>query len=256
MTPGHRPMPVGHSPHAHMVEDYRRRFWISLALTIPVLALTPVIQRFVTGREWLFPGESYVQLAFASVVYFYGGWPFLKGIAEELRARRPGMMTLIALAISVAYVYSALVTLGLPGSVFFWETATLIDIMLLGHWIEMRSVMGASRALEMLVALMPSDAHRLKADGTTEDVPLAELRLADRVLVKPGEKVPIDGRVVEGRTTVNQAMLTGESRLFSRAGHLDPQRSGAVHRSRDHLAFRSFRDRPRFPGDHRLVYVA
>ena len=200
------------SHHAHMVADFRRRFWAALALSIPVLAFSPMIQVFFTRREWHFAGEPYVEFGFASAVFFYGGWPFLTGFVDEIKTWRPGMMTLIALAISVAYVYSAAVTFGLPGTVFFWETATLIDIMLLGHWIEMRSVMGASRALEALVALMPSDAHLLRTDGSTEDVPLTSLRPGDHVLVKPGEKVPVDGRIVDGRTTVNQAMLTGESR--------------------------------------------
>jgi len=195
-----------------MVEDYRRRFWVSLLFTIPVVAFTPLIQQFFTGRTFEFVGEHYLLFVFASIVFFYGGWPFLTGFIDELRSRQPGMMTLIALAISVAYIYSSLVTFGLAGTVFFWETATLIDVVLLGQWIETRSVIGASRALEALVALMPSDAHRLRPDGSIEDVPLAKLSPGDRVLVKPGEKVPVDGRIVEGRTTVNQALLTGESR--------------------------------------------
>jgi Cu2+-exporting ATPase len=129
-----------------MVADFRRRFWVSLILTVPVLALAPMIQRLLGLEETLaFPGDSYLQFAFASVVFFYGGWPFLKGFFEELGTKKPGMMTLIALAITVAYAYSSVVVFGLPGEVFFWELATLIDIMLLGHWIEMRSVMGASR---------------------------------------------------------------------------------------------------------------
>ena len=196
-----------------MIADFRRRFWVSLALTVPVLALSPIVQRLLgVEKAWTFPGDGFVLLALSSVIYFYGGWPFLRGLFDELRKLRPGMMTLIALAISVAYFYSAAVALGLPGEVFFWELATLISIMLLGHWIEMRSVMGASRALEELVRLMPAEAHRLRPDGQTEDVPVTELQRGDRVLVKPGEKVPTDGQIVEGRTTVNQAMLTGESR--------------------------------------------
>src|SRR5438067_9853825 len=154
------------SAHAHMVDDFRRRFWVSLALTVPVLATSEMIQHFLGLRgTFAFPGDRYVEFGFASAVYFYGGWPFLTGLVDELRKRLPGMMTLVALAITVAYVYSALVVFGLPGSVFFWETATLIDIMLLGHWIEMRSVLGASRALEQLVRLLPADAHRLRPDG-------------------------------------------------------------------------------------------
>ena len=202
-----------HAHHAHMVADFRRRFWISLALTIPVLALASHIQEFLGVREtWHFPGDSFVEFGLSSVIFFYGGWPFLKGITRELRNKQPGMMTLIALAISVAYGYSSVVVFGLPGQVFFWELATLIDIMLLGHWIEMRSVMGASRALEELVKLMPSEAHRLKEDGSTEEVAVSELTKGDRVLVKPGEKIPTDGVLVGGRTTINEAMLTGESK--------------------------------------------
>ncbi|HXV90915.1 MAG TPA: heavy metal translocating P-type ATPase, partial [Gemmatimonadales bacterium] len=201
-----------HGGHAHHVADFRRRFWVSLALTVPVVATSEMLQHLVGVREALaFPGDAWVGFAFATAVYVYGGWPFLKGFVAELGQRRPGMMTLVALAISVAYVYSALVVLGLPGSVFFWETATLIDIMLLGHWIEMRSVLGASRALEELVQLLPADAHRLRADGTTEDVPLAGIRPGDHVLVKPGERIPTDGTVLAGTTSVNQALLTGES---------------------------------------------
>src|SRR5262249_56301342 len=136
----------------------------------------------------------------------------LGGFAAEMRAREPGMMTLIALAISVAFVYSSAVVFGLPGGVFFWELASLIDIMLLGHWIEMRSILGASGALEALVRLMPAEAHRLEPGGGTRDVPVTELEAGDRVLVKPGEKVPVDGRIASGRTSLNEAMLTGESK--------------------------------------------
>jgi Cu2+-exporting ATPase len=206
---------AGHAPshHAHMIADFRRRFWVSLILTVPVLALTPLIQRWLGLAQTLaFPGDSYVQFGFASVVFFYGGWPFLTGLGDELRRRQPGMMTLIALAISVAYGYSSVVVFGLPGEVFFWELATLIDIMLLGHWIEMKSVLGASAALESLVRLMPAEAHRLATDGSTRDVPVSDLERGDRVLVKPGEKMPTDGVIVEGITSVNEAMLTGESK--------------------------------------------
>jgi len=147
-----------------------------------------------------------------SVVFIYGGWPFLKGLVEEFREKNPGMMTLIALAVTVAYSYSSAVVFGLEGKVFFWELATLIDVMLLGHWIEMKSVMGASRALESLVELMPSEAHRVTGEAGIEDVPVNELKAGDRVLVKPGEKIPIDGDIVEGRSTINEAMLTGESK--------------------------------------------
>jgi Cu2+-exporting ATPase len=211
-----------------MVNDFRRRFWVSLALTVPVLATSEMVQHFLGLRGALaFPGDRFVELGFASAVYFYGGWPFLTGLVDELRKRLPGMMTLVALAITVAYVYSALVVFGLPGSVFFWETATLVDIMLLGHWIEMRSVLGASRALEQLVRLLPAEAHRIRVDGAVEEVPVHALQPGDRVLVKPGEKIPTDGRVVQGRTSVNQAMLTGESQPVEK-GEGDEVIGGAV----------------------------
>jgi len=211
-----------------MVAEFRRRFWVSLALTAPVLATSRMIQEFLGLRGALaFPGDRYVGFAFASGVYFYGGWPFLAGFASEIRKRLPGMMTLVALAISVAYAYSAAVVFGLPGDVFFWETATLIDIMLLGHWIEMRSVLGASRALEELVRLLPAEAHRFRSDGAVEEVPVAELRAGDRVLVKPGEKIPTDGEIADGRTTVDQALLTGESRPVEK-GPGDAVIGGAV----------------------------
>ena len=196
-----------------MVADFRRRFWVSLVLTAPVLLLAPLVQEALDVEEaWDFTGDSFIQWGFATVVFFYGGWPFLTGIVSELRSRSPGMMTLIAFAITVAYAYSSVVIFGVSGDAFFWETATLIDVMLLGHWLEMRSIMGASRALELLVSLMPSEAHKLGDDGTTVEVPVAGLRPGDRVSIRPGERVPTDGVVVEGRTSVDEAMLTGESR--------------------------------------------
>jgi len=217
-----------HDHHAHMVADFRRRFWVSLILTIPVLLLSPMIQKVLgLGTVLQFSGYTYLLWAFSSVVFFYGGYPFLKGLLDELGKRTPGMMTLIALAISVAYVYSSVVVFGLAGKFFFWELATLIDIMLLGHWIEMKSVMGASRALEELAKLMPSDAHKILPDGKVVDVPLDQLRSGDRVLVKPGEKVPADGMVVEGETSVDESMLTGESKpVHKKAG--DPVIGGAI----------------------------
>lgn len=204
---------AGHgSHHAMMVADFKKRFWISLIISIPVLLLSPLIQRFL-GIEGAiaFTGDKYVLFVLSSAIFFYGGWPFLKGIYDELKSKTPGMMTLIALAITVAYVYSSAVVFGLSGNVFFWELATLIDIMLLGHWLEMRSIMAASSALEELARLMPSEAHKLMPDGQTMEVPLDELKVGDTVLVKPGEKIPVDGRVIDGQTSVNEAMLTGES---------------------------------------------
>ena len=201
-----------HAHHAAMVEDFRRRFWVSLVATVPILALSPMIQQWLgVAGAWTFPGDVGLLLGLSTFVYGYGGWPFLTGMVDELRERTPGMMTLVALAISVAYLYSAAVVLGVPGEVFFWETATLIDLMLVGHWIEMRSVMGASQALEKLARLMPSTAHRLTDSGETEDVPIAALEPGDRVRVKSGEKIPADGTVVDGRSSVNESMLTGES---------------------------------------------
>jgi len=224
----HQPAPGHEHSHVQMVDDFRRRFWISLALTAPALATSEMLQHLLGLRGTLaFPGDRYVEFAFASAIYVYGGRPFLTGLVDELRQRLPGMMTLVALAITVAYAYSTLVVFGLPGNVFFWETATLIDIMLLGHWIEMRSVLGASRALEQLVRLLPAEAHRLRGDGSLEEVPLDVLRPGDRVLVKPGEKIPMDGLVVQGRTSVNQAMLTGESQPVEK-GNGDQVIGGAV----------------------------
>ncbi len=196
--------------HTHMLEDFKRRFLVSLILTISVLLLSPTIQGFF-GFELHVPGADYLTFLLSSVVYFYGGYPFLKGIKDELAEKSPGMMTLIAVAISVAYFYSSAVVFGLSGGVFFWELVTLIDVMLLGHWLEMRSVMGASRALEELVKIMPSVAH-LKKNGDVVDVGVDQLKIGDKVLVKPGEKVPVDGTVVEGTSSVNESMLTGESK--------------------------------------------
>jgi len=200
-----------------MAADFRSRFWISLLLTLPILMLSPLLQKLVGLREAIsFSGDIYLLFGFASAVFWYGGWPFLKGLVSELSSRKPGMMTLVAVAITTAYVYSSAVVFGLTGKMFFWELATLVDIMLLGHWIEMKSVMGASKALEALAKLMPSDAHKLMPDGNTKDVPLNELAVDDKVLIKPGEKIPADGLIVKGESSVNEAMLTGESTPVSK----------------------------------------
>lgn len=196
--------------HAAMLQDFKRRLFVSLLITVPVLALSPMIQTFF-GFELVFPGSFYLLFALSSLVYFYGGWPFLKGLKRELSEREPGMMTLIAVAISVAYFYSSAVVFGLAGKFFFWELVTLVDIMLLGHWVEMRSVMGASRALEELAKVMPSEAHLIR-DGQVEEVEIASLKKGDRVMVRPGEKVPVDGTVLEGKSSVNESLLTGESK--------------------------------------------
>src|SRR5664280_1025297 len=202
----------GPDHHAHMAADFRKRFCISLILTLPILVLSPMLQKLAGLREAIhFSGDIYVLFAISSAVFWYGGWPFLKGLFAELKSRQPGMMILISVAISTAYFYSSAVVFGLTGKMFFWELASLIDIMLLGHWIEMKSVMGASRALEELAKLMPSDAHKVMPDGSMKDVPLGELAVNDRVLIKPGEKIPADGVIAEGESSVNEAMLTGES---------------------------------------------
>ena len=201
---------MGHDHHRMMIADFRKRFWVSLALTIPILALAPMIQKFM-GVDWQFTGSSYLLFALSSIVYFYGGWPFVKGFFKEVREKNLGMMTLIAMAISVAYFYSVATTFGLPGESFYWELATLIVIMLLGHWIEMKSVLGASKALELLVSMMPSEAHKMEGDKVI-DIKLEDLLGGDIILVKPGEKVPADGVVMEGESYLNESMLTGESK--------------------------------------------
>jgi Cu2+-exporting ATPase len=202
----------GHDGHDHgdMVADFKKRFFISLIVTIPILVLSPMIQEFM-GVDWRFANDQYILLALATFVFFYGGWPFITGGISELKDKNPGMMTLIGLAITIAYGYSALVVFGWEGNDLFWELATLVDIMLLGHWIEMRSVMGASNALEQLVKLMPNEAHRLDDHDQVKDVPLSELQHHDRVLVKPGEKIPVDGTIVDGKSDIDESMLTGES---------------------------------------------
>ncbi len=205
-------MQKGHNHHQMMVKDFKKRFMISVIATVPVLLLSPMIQQFLGIAHLVaFPGDTYLLFALSTFIYFYGGWPFLKGMYGEVKKKQPGMMTLIGLAISVAYIYSSAVVFGLEGELLFWELATLVVIMLLGHWIEMKSVMGASNALEQLARMMPSEAHKIEEGGEISDLPLSELKKGDSVLVKPGEKVPADGKVFEGQSSVNEAMLTGES---------------------------------------------
>jgi Cu2+-exporting ATPase len=211
----------GHGNHGHaehhrmMILDFRRRFYISTVVTVPILVLSPLIQKLL-GFQLAIPGASYILFTLSSFVFFYGGWPFLKGLVEEIGGKRPGMMTLIGVAISVAYVYSAGVTFGLEGKPFFWELATLVDIMLAGHWIEMRSVLSASSALEKLARLMPDTAHRKRGEEV-EEVPLSEVTQGDILVIKPGEKVPSDGVIVGGHSYVDESMLTGESRPVEKA---------------------------------------
>ena len=208
----------GHAAHhAHMAQDFLKRFWISIALTVPILVLSPMIQAFLGLEDTLrFTGDLYLSFVLSSIVFFYGGWPFLKGLYDELNDRQPGMMTLIGIAITAAYAYSTLVVFAVEGQVFFWELVTLVDIMLIGHYIEMKSVMSASRALEELAKLMPSEAHVVQDDGSTKDIPLEELEKGLKVLVKPGEKIPADGVVVDGKSSVNESLMTGESKPVSK----------------------------------------
>lgn len=207
-SPGHGQM--GHDHHKMMIADFRKRFWVTLILTLPILFFSPMIQEFF-GYEYLLPGNQYILFALSTVVYFYGGWPFLKGFWSEIKKGAPGMMTLISMAISVAYFYSSATVFGLRGEDFFWELSTLIAIMLVGHWIEMKSVLGASKALQLLVSMMPDEAHRVNGDEV-EDVKLESLVKGDIILIKPGEKVPADAIIVEGESYLNESMLTGESK--------------------------------------------
>ena len=202
--------------HQMMIKDFRLRFWISLIFTVPILLLSPMVQDLL-GFEFSLSemADKYILFGLSTIVFFYGGWPFLKGLVDELKDKQPGMMTLIAVAITVAWGYSTATTFGLEGSSFFWELATLVDIMLLGHWIEMKSVLGASRSLQELVKLMPSEAHLLK-NGETVEVKVDELKEGDKVVVRPGEKIPVDGVITDGQSTVNESMVTGESKPVSK----------------------------------------
>ena len=202
----------GHAGHDHaaMIADFLQRFWVSLALTAPVVAISPMFQHAV-GYHFDFPGRNWVSFVLASIIFFYGGLPFLRGLRDEVGRREPGMMTLIGVAITVAYTYSTAVVFGwVEGMDFYWELATLIVIMLLGHWLEMKSVAGASKALELIVKMLPAEAH-LYHGNMLHDMRVDELKPGDLVLVKPGEKIPVDGTVTEGDSTVNESMLTGES---------------------------------------------
>lgn len=196
--------------HQQMVRDFKKRFIISALVTIPILLLSPLIQKLLNFSFGI-PGEKYVLFALSSFIFFYGGWPFLKGFFDESRKKQPGMMTLIALATSVAYFYSSAVVFGLKGKFFFWELATLIDVMLLGHWFEMKSVLGASRALEKLAQLMPDTAHLMKGSEVKE-VKISILKKGDKILIKAGEKIPADGFIIKGSSYIDESMLTGESK--------------------------------------------
>lgn len=217
----------GHGRHeGHTPAMFRNRFFVTLVLTLPILYYSPLIQDVFGYGAITFPGHEWLTPILATVVFFYGGLIFLRGAARELVAREPGMMTLISLAITVAYLYSLAVTAGLPGEPFYWELTTLILVMLLGHWMEMWSIQSASRALEHLASLLPSVAHRL-IEGRVEDVPVADLADGDEILIRPGEQVPADGTIVEGASSLNEAFLTGESRPAAK-GEGDEVIAGAV----------------------------
>jgi len=203
---------MGHEGHDHnaMINDFKKRFYVVLVLTIPIMLLSEMIQHWL-DVHWQFEGSKYILFGLSTIVFFYGGWPFLKGLVDETKAKNPGMMFLIGFAITVAYSYSVAIVFGLQGMDFFWELATLILIMLLGHWIEMRSVAGASKELELLVQLMPADAHMVMPN-MVHDVKTDTLKANDIILVKPGEKVAADGIILEGESYLNESMLTGESK--------------------------------------------
>jgi len=201
---------AGHDHHAMMIADFKKRFYVVLALTIPIMLLSEMIQHWL-GVHWAFTGSKYILFALSTIVYVYGGYPFLKGLVEVVKTKNPGMMFLIGFAITVAYSYSVAVVFGLEGMDFFWELATLILIMLLGHWIEMKSVAGASRELELLVQLMPDTAHMVMPNMVHE-VKTDTLVAGDMILVKPGEKVAADGVIAEGESYLDESMLTGESK--------------------------------------------
>jgi len=210
MDRGKAPMGMaGHDHHKMMIDDFKRRFYVTLAITVPVMLLSPMIQQWFHFKI-AFSGSNYVLFALSTVVFFYGGMPFLKGLVDEIKNGAIGMMTLIAVAITAAYSYSVATVFGLQGMDFFWELCTLILIMLLGHWIEMKSVAGASKELELLVQLMPSDAHMIMPT-MVHDVKTDSLKEGNSILIKPGEKVPADGIIYEGESYLNESMLTGES---------------------------------------------
>ncbi|GAA0729193.1 heavy metal translocating P-type ATPase [Halorubrum trapanicum] len=210
----------GHDDHGGMHEGheqmFRRRFFVSTLLSIPVLLYSEMLQEWLGFSVPAFPGSEWINPAFAVIVFAYGGVPFLQMAVPELKDRSPGMMTLISMAITVAFVYSLASVVFPTQSAFFWELVTLIDIMLLGHWIEMRSVRRASSAVDELAKLMPDTAERISDDGDTEEVPVSELSEGDLVLVRPGASVPADGIVEEGDSDVEESMITGESKPVSK----------------------------------------
>jgi Cu2+-exporting ATPase len=190
---------------------FRQKFWLSLALTVPAIVWGEMIPHALGFMPPAFPGSRWIAPLFGTAVFAYGGLVFLQGAWREMRSSRPGMMTLISLAITVAFVFSAAVALGAPGMPLWWELSSLVTIMLLGHWMEMKSISQAEGALKELAKLLPNTATRI-AGGRTEEVAVGDLRSGDLVLVRPGASVPADGTVREGHSSVNESMITGESR--------------------------------------------
>ena len=206
-----------HIDHSGHEELFRKRFWVCLLLSIPVLLYTPMLQMWFGFRMPEFAGSQWLTPLFSIIVFLYGGVPFIQMAIPEIRNRQPGMMTLISLAISVSFIYSLAATFVNLGEGFFWELVTLIDVMLLGHWIEMRSVRQASGALDTLAKLMPDTAEHIMPDGNIHTMPVSSLKAGDLVLVRPGASVPADGVVEEGKSDVNEAMITGESHPVKKA---------------------------------------
>src|SRR6266545_8296050 len=208
---------MSHDRHAgHSVAMFRDKFWLSLVLTIPVIVWSPDPQEWLGYRAPTFPGSEYIPAILGTLVFLYGGLVFIRGAQGELAERQPGMMTLISLAIIVAFGTSWAGTLRLFEVEIWWELATLITIMLLGHWLEMRSISQAQGALAALAELLPDTAERVTADGATETIPLAALAVRDLVLVRPGARIPADGTVVEGQADLDESMITGESRAVAK----------------------------------------
>ena len=206
-----------HTDHTDHEQMFRKRFWVSLVLSIPVLLYSPMLQSWFGFSMTAFPGSQWLGPLFAIAIFIYGGIPFLRMAVPEIRNRQPGMMTLISLAITVALAYSLLALLIDPEGGFFWELVLLIDVMLLGHWLEMRSVRQASGALNELAKLMPDTAERIGTDGSSEEVAVSELQSGDVMLIRPGASVPADGEIVVGSSSLNEAMITGESMPVKKA---------------------------------------
>jgi len=204
---------TNHNQHAgHDVKMFRNKFWVSLIISIPALLWDPMIQQWFKYQSPSFPGSTFIPALFGTIVFIYGGWVFLQGAFGELSRKTPGMMTLIALALNVAFFYSIAVMLGLKGHTLWWELATLVTIMLLGHWIEMRSISQAQGALQELAKLLPDTAVLLTDDESTQEVPVEQLQEGDFILIRPGASIPVDGMVHSGKSSVNEAMITGESK--------------------------------------------